>query len=204
LAIGDWPSSKFVGFVSASDQGVVLSDSPCFRGVRHPQHNHAAVALNEGASQNELSLSIQLCQMLALKLDDCWVQGSVRHPAEKYDVLDDVMCLVTGIILGRHRTALRWLVPEGRLEIQEHAKLFGKNWHRDVAVKRYDLTVLQIKDVAIGRVHLPSGRGNYARRQIEIALVSAVESQFRPLPNMATNPGVSLVVAFEREYSLRV
>src|SRR6266403_4332469 len=67
---------------------------------------------------------------------------------------------------------------EGRLEVQEHAELFEKNWHRDVAVKRHDLTVLQMKDVATGRVHLPSGRRNYALRQIEIALVSAVESQF--------------------------
>src|SRR6266436_6467873 len=35
-----------------------------------------------------------------------------------------------------------------------------------------------MKDVATGRVYLPSGRGNYSFRQIEIALVSAVESQF--------------------------
>jgi hypothetical protein len=70
LAIGDWPSSKFVGFVSASDHGVVLSDSPRFRDVRHTQHNQAATALNEGASHDELSLSIQLCQMLSVELDD--------------------------------------------------------------------------------------------------------------------------------------
>src|SRR6266404_5442541 len=56
--------------------------------------------------------------------------------------------------------------------------MFEKNWHRDVAVKRHDLTVLEMKDVATGRVYLPSGRGNCALRQIEIALVSAVESQF--------------------------
>src|SRR5580700_6818238 len=35
-----------------------------------------------------------------------------------------------------------------------------------------------MKDVATGRVHLPSGWGNYALRQIEIALVRAVEGQF--------------------------
>ena len=52
-------------------------------------------------------------------------------------------------------------VPEGRLEIQEHAELFEKNWHRDVAVKRHNLAVFQMKDVATGGVHLPSGRGNY-------------------------------------------
>jgi hypothetical protein len=79
------------------------------------------MALNEGASQNELSLSIQLCQMLAVELDDFWIQGSARNPVEKYDVVEDVICLVTGIIIGRHRTMLRWLVFEGCLEIQEHA-----------------------------------------------------------------------------------
>jgi hypothetical protein len=35
-----------------------------------------------------------------VKLDDFWVQGSVRNPVEKYDVVDDVMCLVAGIIVG--------------------------------------------------------------------------------------------------------
>src|SRR6266481_2759646 len=35
-----------------------------------------------------------------------------------------------------------------------------------------------MKDIATGRAHRLSGWGNYALRQIEIALVSAVESQF--------------------------
>jgi hypothetical protein len=68
-------------------------------------------------------------------------------------------------------------VPESSFEIHEHAKLLKKNRNCDVAVKRNNFTVLQMKDIAARRVYLFSSGRNCSRRQDKIAFVRPVEGK---------------------------
>jgi hypothetical protein len=55
------------------------------------------------------------------------------------------------------------LALQSGLEIHEHAQLFQKHRDADVAMERNDFAILQVEDVATGRLHPLSGRQDRAR-----------------------------------------
>src|SRR5580700_11548818 len=68
-------------------------------------------------------------------------------------------------------------VPEGRAEVHQHAQLGEHDRHRDVAVERRDLAVLDVEDVTARRVDLDARRGDGPGRHHQIALVGSVQRE---------------------------